>query len=301
MNKNVLIVLAGGFLIAILVALIVQSGLKGSKEQVPTAEVPQVEILVASADLKLGTTLSDNNMRWQKWPENNVFPGAIVREETQAVVDAVSGRVKREISKDEPIMKNALVEDTKENFLAAALDEGMRAVAIDVEASTMVGGFINPGDFVDVLLTYQVKIKGVDAEESKSTVNKFATETILENVKILAIDQRSSKGDEDKAKVGRTVTLAVQAEAAEILALATRMGDLSLSLRPIGDETSMANKPITTDVRVSRVMQQLTSSEGGAPSSASHKKRTDIVRVYSGSNVQNIPVRSLHVSAGAGQ
>lgn len=298
MNKNVLIVLAGGFVIAILVAMIVQSGLKGSKEPVATVAVPEVEILVASSNLRVGAVLNDDNMKWQKWPENTVFKGAIVREEAQSVTDAISGRVRRDISSGEPILMTALVEDVDKNFLAASLEEGMRAIAIDVEASTMVGGFINPGDFVDVLLTYQVKIKGVDVESSKSTVNKYATETVLENVKILAIDQRSSKADEDKAKVGRTVTLAVMASDAEVLALASRMGDLSLSLRPIGDETSIAQKPITTDVSVSRVMQQLTKTSGGS-APANKQGRSDIVRVYSGSTVQNIPVRSLQGSAGA--
>lgn len=296
MNKNVLIVLGGGFVIAILVALIVQSGLKGSKKKEPAGDVTKVEILVASRDISIGTVLSSSNMTWREWPEGLVSASALTREDGIDVEDAMQGRVKRDIYKDEPITEDALVDEDELNFLAASLEHGMRAVAIDVKAATMVGGFINPGDYVDVLLTYQVKIKGLDREEMQATINKYATETIIKNVKILAIDQTSDKKD-DKVKVGRTVTLAVKTEEAEVLALASKMGDLSLSLRPIGEEVSDVVRKVTTDVSVSRVMQELLNdSESTAedePKKAA-KGRADIVRVYSGGTVENIPVRSLY-------
>lgn len=280
MNKNILIVLGGGFLVAVLVAVIVQAAF-GSKN------ANMVEVAIASKALKVGDAVSDANFKWQEWPKDSVFSGAVTREGKKKVSEVVDGKIRRDMSAGEPLLKAILTAPGKGNILAAAMDPGMRAMAIKVSAQSMVGGFISPGDRVDVILTYQVKISGDDKAEAAMKINKFASQTVLENVNVLAIDQNSRKED-DKAKVGRTVTLEVDAGGAEKLALAGEMGELSLVLRALGDDAKYndgAKKQFTTDVQVSSVLQELgkiQKNSGG---------KSDIVRVYNGQSIENVTVR----------
>jgi len=278
MNKNVLIVLGGGFVIALLVAVIVQASF-GKKEQL-------VEIAVAKQALPLGTEISDKNVQWKGVPEQSVFEGAIRRTANKSVADLVQGRLRRDVAANEPILTSALVTNGQGNVLAASMKAGMRAVAIKVSAESMVGGFINPGDRVDVLLSYEVTQAPDVPAAVDNPVEKNATETVLENIKILAIDQTARK-DDDVAKVGRTVTLEVDEKGAEKLALSSQMGELSLSLRALGDtETSSVHKRgMTTDVQISSVLQEINRNKrksGG---------NSNIVRIYSGDTVENVSVR----------
>ena len=277
MNKNVMIVLGGGFMIALLVAIIVQASF-GKKES-------KVEIAVAAQALPVGTELTAQNVKWKSVPEDSVYEGSIRREGSKTIAQSVKGRVRTDVAANQPILKSSLLASGQGNVLAASMKPGMRAVAIKATAESMVGGFINPGDYVDVILTYQVSA-GDDSTPTENPVEKNATETVLENIKVLAVDQTARKED-DKAKVGRTVTLEVNQKGAEKLALATEMGDLSLSLRGIGDTEISASKKrrMTTDVQISSVLQEINRNKrksGGA---------SNIVRVYSGDTVENVTVR----------
>lgn len=279
MNKNIFIVLGGGFLVAIVVALIVQAsfGKKNSN---------MVEVVVASQAVTAGTNVTNSNFKWQEWPKDSVFAGAIVREGKKSVTDSAQGKVRRDLTAGEPLLKSSLTAAGKGNVLAAAMEPGMRAMAIKVSAESMVGGFISPGDKVDVILSYQIKLNGDEADSAAGKVDKHASQTILENVNVLAIDQNSSKAD-DKAKVGRTVTLEVDAAGAEKLVLASEMGDLSLSLRALGDDThkDRGKNNFTTDVQVSNLLQELGKMKKNAGG------KSDIVRVYNGQEIENVTVR----------
>lgn len=290
MNRNVLIVLAGGFMIAIVVAIVTQSMLGGRKE----SGVPAIEkayVLVAEKTLRAGNEIEKGSASWQAWPRDLLFSGAIVREkEDQSPQEASKGRLRRDVEKGEPIVKSLLVTAEKGNFLAASLSEGKRAVAISVSAQSMVGGFVSPGDRVDVILTYRVRLENSENPEIQSTVNKHVSETILENVRVLATDQEARR-DSEKIKVARTVTLEVDGTGAETLSLASAMGDLSLALRGLGDEkVSGPGKPLVTDVKISAILGKL-----------AHMKKTGehgpVVRVYSGDLVQNLAVRPDAVSS----
>jgi pilus assembly protein CpaB len=283
MNKNILIVLGGGFLIAVLVAVLVQSTLKGKSKSDDSA--PKSQILVAAKDLAIGKELIAGDVKWQEWPQSSMFAGAIVREGEKPASEAAKGRVIQSISAGQPIHPGLLVGEAKGNFLAAKLKEGMRAVGISVKAQNIAGGFVGPGDFVDVIVTYKVSVQDKDNAAVQAMVSKQASETILENVRVLAADQQAIR-DEDKAKIVRTVTLEVDGVGAEKLALAIEMGDVTLSLRGIGDNTLKQNDEITTDVKMSKVLRNLAKAQqggAGGPSGA--------VRIYSGQNVTNMPVR----------
>ncbi len=277
MNKNVLIVLAGGFVVAILVAVLVQASLGGKKEDT----APKTQILVAAKDLPVGTELSAGDLKWQVWP-SGTFTGAIIRkEETEKAEDALKGRLVQRVSAGQPVLMSYTFKEGKGNVVAAMLDKGMRAVAIPVKAEAMAGGFVSPGDYVDVILTYQVTVdREQKSAETDSFVRSHASETILKNVKVLAVDQEAARA-EDKAKIARTVTLAVDTKGAEKVALASEMGELTLSLRGIGDEEDKNTAALTTDVEVSRTMQNIMRITGGGTSGGP-------VRIYNGNAVQEV-------------
>jgi pilus assembly protein CpaB len=169
----------------------------------------------------------------------------------------------------------------------------MRAMAIEVSASSMVGGFIGPGDYVDVLLTYRESVKSDDNDPRiKSLIelnlDKVATETILQNVKILAVDQSAKRSEEDKVKVAKTVTLAVSARDAEKLALSQDMGTLNLALRAPGDDKIVQKTwPTTSDARLITVDDEIFRQSNVLKKDAGINP--DIVRIYSGSQSSAVP------------
>lgn len=298
MNKNVLIVLGGGFLIAVLVALMVKASLGTNKPApAPVAEA-RVSIVVAAKPLKAGDKIDETNVKWQSWPVSGVIPGAIKRDadkKDQLASAAASGRLLRPVAEGEPIVSGAIVRD-RGNFLAANLREGMRAISLDLKGAALLSGFLSPGDFVDVLLTYRVDID-VDSTDNRiknmvvANVDRFATETIMENVRVLAVDQRIADDPAQKGpRPAKSVTVEVSPEGAEVLALARRMGDVSFVLRRLGDET------ITTDYRLATTDSRITNAWdevyytmermfGGT------SQNNDIVRVYSGGTSSNVNVR----------
>lgn len=260
MNKSVMIVLVGAVLVAVLVALLVQVTLGGKKQSVEEAKV---EILVATMDLGIGRELKPGDLRWQAWPKSSVFPGAVLREGEKKPEESLTGRLARDIAKDEPILKSALLTQTSGNLVAARLEPGMRAVTIEVDASGMIGGFVGPGDRVDVILTYETSVRSDDedarvVEMLERTLDERAAEIILQNIQVLAVDQSAERPDDKKIKLGKTVTLAVTIQDAEKLSLATQMGELMLALRGVGDTAVFDREwPTASDKRITSITDEI--------------------------------------------
>jgi pilus assembly protein CpaB len=282
-------------LVAILVAMVVQSKFapRETVEQAPT-----VEILVATKKLMTGERIAAESVRWQSWPQTAVFEGAILKsaETDPEELSVLDVPLKRDVEAGEPVTKQALIMDVKGagNFLAASLAPGMRAVAIDVKASTGVAGFVAPGDHVDVIMSYTPRLSGDAKDLASQLVSRDATQTLLSNVKVLAVDQ-VTQGDGKTAAVAKTVTLEVNREQAETLVLAREMGQLSLALRRLGEKDAPEDltTPITTDATTSEIMIKM--NEMMKKSSVN----SGAVRVYSGSSVQNVPVRAADEGAAA--
>ncbi|MEZ5814155.1 MAG: Flp pilus assembly protein CpaB [Alphaproteobacteria bacterium] len=294
MNKNILIVLGGAVLVAVLVAMLVQITLGGKKQDV-VAEA-KVEVLVASKDLGIGRELKDGDTRWQEWPKSSVFPGAVLRKGEESAEKALEGRLARDIAKGEPVLKSALLGQAKGNMVAASLEPGQRAMAIEVSASSMVGGFIGPGDFVDVILTYKESVRAADEDGPQVArmidlnLDKLATETILQNVKVLAVDQRAERPEDDKIKVGKTVTVAVGAEDAERLSLASELGELTLALRAVGDDVLVEKLwPTVSDARLTSMGDEIYREYEKIQKDAGIQR--NIVRIYNGEQITAIPAR----------
>jgi pilus assembly protein CpaB len=294
MNKNVLIVLAGGFVVAILVAVLVQASLGGSKKSSGDDNTPKSQVLVAAKNLSLGTNLTDADLKWQTWP-GTPFQGAIVRKGDEKATDALSGRLIQKISEGQPVLRNAVFKEGRGNLVAASLGAGMRAVSIPVKAPMMAGGFVKPGDYVDVILTYRVRVTGNAARAVAGYVSRYATETIIKNVRVVAVDQDAKPSPDDKGKIGKTVTIEVSPDGAEKLALANEMGDITLSLRGLGDQEDEKTDSTTTDVQVSSVMRNIASMNGSGGSAG------NAVRIYNGANmVEQEPRSARPVSMNAG-
>lgn len=152
-----------------------------------------------------------------------------------AKADYVGSVVREPILAGEPIVARKIVRAGDSGYMAAYLEPGMRAMAIRVTVETAAGGFILPGDRVDVVLTRQLDNNNNATEGGASDRAKHATGTVLENLKVLAVDQTTRAGDDEQSVVGATATLEVTPKNAELLALAKAEGELSLVLRSYAD------------------------------------------------------------------
>ncbi|MBU6474775.1 MAG: Flp pilus assembly protein CpaB [Alphaproteobacteria bacterium] len=288
MNKTSIIIIAGGALVIALIMALAMSAMLRPKH--PKSTGP--EVLVASRMLAVGETLEAGDAHWEVFPAGALYSGLIQKKDQPDDKKlSIYGRpLKREIESGEPITTQALVDSAGgHNFLAASLHPGMRAVAISVRPETMAGGFISPGDRVDVILDFQLNLHGNAANFSAAVAQRYASETVLNDVLVLAVDQ-SDKDTSDTVKVGRTVTLEVTQKGAQILAMASSMGKLSLALRRLGEKDTSENtpNPMTTDVSVSKTIQTIYEDEARA---SRKKQQNAVVRVYSGNAVTNVPVR----------
>ncbi len=293
MNKNILVVLGGAVIAAVLVAILVQVTLGGKKNIVETPE-NTVEVLVAARDLKKGIKLKEEDMAWKKWSEDALFKGVIIRKGEQKTTDALKGRLDRSFYEGEALVRKAILK-SKGNYVAAKLKEGERAISIKLKAEDMVAGFLTPGSYVDVILTYKQRVP-IDRNENSSIKNmlaldlsNFATETILENVRVLAIDQKAERKEDEKVKIGKTVTLAVSIRDAEAIALASELGELTLVLRGVGDDKPNDRAKALTDARLISVDDEIYSKYLEIKKDKGVSMNS--VKIYSGAQVETIPVR----------
>ncbi len=189
--------------------------------------IPLTEVLVLSDDVPAGQPL-ETQMRWQSWPEAAVSDGFILRNQEADAMANLKGSVARlSMYKGEPVRRNKLIGEGQ-SFMSAILPSGKRAVGTQISADTSAGGFILPNDFVDVIMTRR-------AENGAS--QGFVTETILKNIRVLAIDQMIQEDEEGrKVKVGETATLELTPQQSEIITVAQQMADrLTLALRSVTD------------------------------------------------------------------
>lgn len=188
------------------------------------------DVLVLSGDVPMGTTLG-SNISWERWPADNVNANFITRSNDPEAVDQLKNSVARvAMYSGEPVRRSKLIGEGQ-SFMSSILPSGTRAVATSIAADTSAGGFILPNDYVDVIMT-----RRADAQNGGASPG-FITETILKNIKVLAIDQTIQEDEEGKkTRVGQTATLELTPQQAEIITVAQQMADrLTLALRPITD------------------------------------------------------------------
>ena len=200
----------------------------------PPPPLATVEILIAKNDLGRGQLIGEGDIGWQIWPQVAATQTFVKKtERPDAMRQFVGAVVRIPVAAGEPIRDPAVVFAKGSGFLAAVLTKGMRAVAMEVSAENGAGGFILPDDHVDVILTRRDK-----ATEKLTGIEKFISEAILRNVRVLAIDQAVEEKAGQKVVVGRTATLELSPDQSETLQLSRQLGTLSLVLRSLVDSQS---------------------------------------------------------------
>ncbi len=189
------------------------------------------EVLVAAADIRPGRELSPQDLAWSEWPGDAVTPLLIQRSERPEAVEELSGTVLRGgFASGEPIREAQLVRAGKGGYLSAVLPSGMQAVATQTSPQSGAGGFILPNDRVDVILIREdASVPGAQGRD------RYVGERILENVRVLAIDETVEEQDGEVVVVGNVATLELRPEQVPVLTRAQRLGDLSLALRSVID------------------------------------------------------------------
>lgn len=206
----------------------------------PVAKLETVDVLVASADIGQGTVVKPEELRWQMWPAASAGPSFIRKSERPNAIEDISGMLVRggTFFAGEPIQESRLVKAGAAGYLSAILPAGKRAVATEISAETSAGGFVVPGDYVDVILARR------DREaEKQNGVESYTSETIISKVRVLAVDQTVEDKNGQKVVVGRTVTLELTPRQAETIVAAKQMGQLSLALRSVVDTAKDAVDP----------------------------------------------------------
>jgi pilus assembly protein CpaB len=197
----------------------------------PAPQIATVEVLVAKSDIGMGQTVSPGDVRWQEWPAAAASGNFIRKADRPNAVETLSGSIARyPFVNGEPIREAKLVNSKGSGFMAAILPAGMRAISTQISPETGAGGFILPNDHVDVILTRRDQ-----AADKAAGGDTHSSETVLTNVRVLAIDQNVQEKDGQKVVVGKTATLELTPAQTETLALSQQLGTLSLALRSIAD------------------------------------------------------------------
>lgn len=258
MSAARLLILVIAAVAAIALAFVVRGAFAPKKAPVAAAAAavpaakPTVRVLVAKRDLPIGTRLNPGDLGWQDWPAEGLSAtfttdgappavqptGAAGAAKTAAstaeglfgdsAIKALDGAVVREpFVTGEPIVARKIVKQGEGNYMAVVLAPGMRAMSVGVTVDTSAGGFVLPGDRVDLIVSKDNGDKGVE------------TETVLRNVKVLAIDQTAQPAKDAQTMVGAVATLEVSAADTELVAgaqvKAKGGGALSLALRSYAD------------------------------------------------------------------
>ena len=186
-----------------------------------------VQVLVAGRAIRLGDSVRSGDLKWQAWPKQAAVSGYTTKSSSPDAVSKFSGAIARApFLEGEPIKEQKLIKASEGGVLAAILPSGMRAISTPIREETAAGGFILPNDRVDVIISRRLRT---------ARKEEFVSETILRNVRVLAIGQAIEIKDGKKVANGKTATLELSPRQTETLSLAQSMGDISLALRSLAD------------------------------------------------------------------
>ena len=211
------------------------------------AEAPPVRasILVAARPVQAGTLLKPEDIAAQDIALS-VLPEGALRDAPEARLDLIGAMVRRTLGQGDPLRLDAVLRPGENGFLAAVLAPGMRAVTVGVDAVSGTAGLIWPGDRVDVILTQAFD------DNDAAPARRVAGEAVLTAARVIAVDRHLVQGMQPGAvgdslrETNRTVTLEVTPGEATRIAVANRLGRLSLALRAAGTpvEDAIAQRPV---------------------------------------------------------
>jgi pilus assembly protein CpaB len=225
--RNVVLIIAA-LLITAGTTVVARSWLASQRAQ-PVAIVQQapepegIKVLVAKNALPTGVFIQEDQLKWQIWPGDDIPENYFTEDEIE-LSDVLGAVVRRGFTAGEPITPKRVIRPGERGFLAAVLRPGYRAIAIRVNATSGVSGLVFPGDRIDIILTHKVT-----DNTGESSMERTASETILQNVRVLAIDQ-SVNEDAVEPSYAKNFTLEVTPKQAEMLSVVRELGGLSISL-----------------------------------------------------------------------
>ena len=227
-------------------------------DRTAAAEIPTRRILVAVRPLPVGNAIITGDLAWRPWPGDGLDPAYIVS--GAAPIESFNGHIVRSaMHAGEPVTLDRVPAAGARGALALVTRPGMRAVSIALTPTTGVSGLIMPGDHVDVVLTYVLP----RPTDSASSIDRRAATTILNDLRVLAIDQRLTATPNDGKEI-RNASLEVSPKQSETLALAADLGKLSLSLRSLQTgntpDSADASGGSTMDYQVGPLLQRMAAS-----------------------------------------
>lgn len=244
----ILLVAAGAAIGAVFLVRSMQAPAPAVAADVPAAvaqpvEIPLKQILVANNTIPAGKFVALDDLKWQGWPADAQMDSFIDQEKQADALEKMVGAVARfDIVAGEPVTTTKLQHPGTAGFMSVMLTPGMRAVSIEIETETAAGGFIQPNDRVDVIVTREVE----NAKANAGGLAGIRSDLILSNVRILAIDHVYGappvEGGEEEVRtgqgaviVGSRATLELTERDATLVNTARKAGEISLTLRSIAD------------------------------------------------------------------
>lgn len=239
------------------------------------------KVVVAKADLKFGEKITEEHLTLVNWPSDHRPDGSFAS--IKDILDDGNRRVVTAMHKGEAILAVKLTGKNGRGGLAGVISEGMRAVTIPVNMVDGVGGFVQPGDRVDIVFTH---------EDRKTDAT--STRIIMTKVKVLSVDQ-DAKERSSAAQVAKSVTLETDTKGAQKLALARNIGKLSLLLRSAGDDTSADNQTLSASELAGNGPVPSSEQEGSLNGLLSYfqddeKKKVTSIRVIKRDKTDNVTV-----------
>lgn len=267
MNPVRIAILVVAAIAAVMVALLLRNVSAKPKAPPPAAVVQQpkftTRVLVASHDLPVGARLTNQDMTWQDWPVDKINPAYITdgvqsapkpagvagaaHSAEVATKDVINGGgaqmqsmvgavVRSDIVAGEPIVKGKLVRAGEGGYMSVVLTPGMRAMAVSVSAETGAGGFIQPGDRVDVMQSFA-------DPNHKGAGSGFIDQIVVSNARVLAVDQSTDPPKNGRSTVAATITLEIPSDAAPLITEAKLRGSIVLALRSYADMAGGTGHP----------------------------------------------------------
>lgn len=283
----------GGLIIAIVVAAIAAFAvlkMAGNEKPAPTPEQPAaqqsktVNVYIAAKPITIGTAITEDMIAVQPWPEHLTVEGFVVADGKNNVVGMVA---RGQYQQNEPLMMSKLANPSDPNFLAGELPAGMRVVTIPINEVDGIAGFVFPGDHVDLIFTHDVdkwvtsptgntnRLNGLSESQNLEKIKVTVTETLLTNVKVLAVDQRATgAGSTDKngnLVIPRSASLMVSQTDSQRVRLAQKTGTVSMVLRALADREASDPLVLTAPKDISQSKQQDEEDIGNATDDSSVK------------------------------
>lgn len=245
MSKMRLVMFVVALASAIMAGLLAK-GVLGKKQEEKVVEVntvKTVEVLVAAKDIHFGEKFSDGTLVWKAWPQDNLQPTMITKEaKPDALQEMATSRARVALYDGEVVIDKKVINPGDGGFMGAMLVKGMRAASVSISNHSSAGGFILPDDRVDMILTKKINADGVTMVRS---------DTVITNVRVLAINQIYNKAGEGEAVTvehNETATLELTPQQTEVIAMVESTGEISLVLRSIAENDGKALKDIMPEL-----------------------------------------------------